>query len=197
MHRLLVVVGALASLPALACGVDVAMKVIGFDRANARAAVRIERTGDAAGIEVQVVDLKTGKWTRDGGTIVADKDPEAARQKLRAQRWKALEAKLVRDGFTITPDAPSMPKAGIELAKGLQLALEDASDDDTGFFGNQLVVKRGERSVTLLQRIGPASDAPQISGVYLSPNREYVVAVESGCVNGEVKVFEVKKLTSR
>jgi len=186
----------LAASSALACGVDVTMRLIGFDKAGERAVVRVEVKGDANSIDVKVVDLKTGQWTKGGGVIVSDEDPEEKRARLREHRWKSTQAALIKDGFTITPDYAAIPKTGVELAKGVALALEGASDEESGFFGNKLLVKKGEKAVTAWERIGPASDSPSISGVFLSPTKKYVLAVEGGCVNGEVKVWPVAKLAA-
>ena len=194
--RVLLLAAMLGASSALACGVEVTMRLIGFDKAGERAVVRVEVKGDANSIDVKVVDLKTGAWTKGGGAILSDEDPEASRAKLREQRWKTTQAALIKDGFTITPDYAAIPKNGVELAKGVTLSLEGASDEESGFFGNKLVVKRGTKSVTAWERIGPASDSPSITGVFLSPTGNYVLAVEGGCVNGEVKVWPVAKLAA-
>jgi hypothetical protein len=194
MKRMVLAALLLAASSALACGVEVTMRLIGFDKAGERAVVRVEVRGDANTIDVRVVDLKTGEWTDGGGNILSDEDPEATRAKLREQRWKTTQAALIRDGFTITPDYAEIPKKGVELAKGVTLSLEGSSDGESGFSGNRLMVRRGNKSVTAWERIGPVSDSPRITGVFVSPRKNYVLAVEGGCVNGEVKVFEVAKL---
>jgi hypothetical protein len=182
---------AAAAALALACGVSVDMKVIGFDAKNARVAVRVEQTGDVNEIRVDVVELKTGAVVESFGIVETD-DAEDKAKALRGKRWKDAEAKLKAAKFTSTTGVAAMPKSGVTVPGGLALSLRNVGpDEDSGFSGNELVAERGKASASLLSLTGPPSDSPSIMGVYLSPDQKYAVAVEGGCVNGKTYVFEL------
>ena len=181
------------SSAASACEFSQDAKVVGFNAAATQAVLRIE----FANLTISIVDLKSDKIVETFEILSNEERQSEGNAKLRAQRWKAVEAKLVKRGFKIVPDLAPLKN---ELKPGIQLVggtVQSDAEELSGWWGPTLAAKRGAEEVMLLEgSIAPPSDAGGFGPVYLSPGGKYLITSDSGCSHG-IHVVDVENIDAQ
>jgi len=153
-------------------------RVVGFSADGSQALLRIQY----ARLTIDIVDLGTGKIVETFEILSDEEYRNGGNAKLRSQRWKAVEAKLVKRAFKIVPDLAPLEgdiRPGIKLAS---IDVENDAEELSGWSGRSIVAKRGADEVVLVSgSLAPPSDAGGYGPVYVSPGGRYLITSDAGC----------------
>lgn len=177
----------LLAAPSLACDVDVTNRVVGWSADGSVALVRYSaETPEGQDIDLFLVDLASGEVKR---TLLIMDPAETAQD--RGRRWKAVEAELTAQGYSILPTAE--PQALDAAIPGVELSWSKREAAGTVFW--DLVALKQGKSVEVASNVWLQAPSPNhwesVKGPWTSPGRRWLVFLKQGCVGQDFRVVSV------